>query len=107
MIKPTLYDSIELLVDLPQQHLRAGMQGAIVHQYDEQTFEVEFANEEGETLALCPLALEQFIVIWQAELEQPVSVIDQVAQIVARLPQDPQKQLLDFARFLSLRRIKS
>lgn len=107
MIKPALYDSIELLLDLPEQHLRAGMQGAIIHQYDEQNFEVEFANEQGETLALCPLVLEQFIVIWQAELEQQVSVIDQVAQIVARLPQAPQMQLLDFARFLSLSRVKS
>ena len=106
MIKPMMYDSIELLVDLPEHNLRAGMQGAIVHQYDEQSFEVEFANEDGETLALCPLTLEQFIVIWQAESEQAVSVIDQVGQIVARLPQDPQKQLLEFARYLSLRNVK-
>ncbi len=105
MIRPALYDSIELLVDLSEQNLRAGMQGSIVHQYDEQRFEVEFANQKGETLLLCPLSLAQFIVIWQAESEQPVSVINQVAQIVARLPQDPQKQLLEFARFLSLRSV--
>jgi len=104
MIKPTLYDSVEVLLDLPEQEIRAGMQGAIVHQYDEQTFEVEFTNEAGETLALVPLSSEAFIVIWQAEFERPVSVIDQVAQIVARLPQEPQNQLLDFARFLSSRK---
>ena len=102
MITPSLYDTIELLIDLPEQNLWAGKQGAIVHQYDEQMFEVEFANDQGETIALCALSPEQFIVVWQAETEQPVAIVDQVAQIVSHLPQAPQKQLLDFARFLSL-----
>lgn len=107
MITPSLYDSVELLVDQPEQNLRAGMQGAIVHQYDDQTFEVEFVNQQGETEALCALSLSQFIVVWQAETEQPVSIIDQVAEIVARLPETPQLQLLDFARFLSLHSAKT
>jgi hypothetical protein len=107
MITPLLYDSVELLVDLPEQNLRAGMQGAIVHQYDDQTFEVELVGHQGETIALCALSLPQFIVVWQAKTEQPVPIIDQVAQVVARLPETPQLQLLDFARFLSLHSAKT
>jgi len=104
MIKPTLYDTIELLIDLPENNLRGGIQGAIVHQYNESDFEVEFANSQGETESLCLLSLNQFIVIWQAETAQPVSVLEQVAQIVARLPEAPQVEVLDFARFLSVRK---
>lgn len=105
MITPTLYDTIELLIDYPNQNLRAGMQGAIVHKHDASIFEVEFSNEQGETLALCSLAKEDFIVVWQAETEQAVSVIEQVAQVVARLPEIPQVEVLDFARFLRGRQI--
>jgi hypothetical protein len=102
---PSLYDSVELLVELPELDLRAGMQGAIVYQYDKNHFEVEFTNKQGETEQLCALGLEQFIVVWQAETKQPVSIIEQVSQIVARLPQIPQRELLDFARFLGARAV--
>jgi hypothetical protein len=78
-----------------------------VHQHDAQTFEVEFVSQEGETLALCALSQDCFIVVWRAETEQRVSIMDQVGQIVVRLPETPQIELLDFARFLSLRSAKS
>jgi hypothetical protein len=103
MIKPELFDTVELLVDLPEQNLRAGTQGAIVHQYTDEAYEVEFTNEDGETIALCALQLDQFIVVWRAETQQWVPIADRVAQIVARLPDNAGVEVLDFARFLSVR----
>lgn len=103
MIEPKLFDTVELLADLPEDDLRAGARGAIVHQHTDDVFEVEFMNEDGETLALRALPLRQFIVVWQAESRRWVPVAEQVAQIMARLPEDVRTEVLDFARFLSLR----
>jgi hypothetical protein len=103
MIEPKLFDTVELLVDLPEDDLRAGARGAIVHQHTDDVFEVEFMNEDGETLALCALPYRQFIVVWQAESQRWVTVAEQVAQIIARLPEDARAEVLDFAQFLSTR----
>ena len=103
MIKPKLYDVVELLYQLEEANLPAGTQGTIVHQHAEDVFEVEFINDSGETIALCPLARNQFIVVWRAETEQDVPLAEQVAQVVALLPQQAGTEVLDFARFLSLR----
>jgi hypothetical protein len=43
-MQPALYDTIELLVDLPAHHLRSGGLGAVVHAYDERNDEVELIN---------------------------------------------------------------
>jgi len=103
MIAPKLFDVIEVLSDLPDKGVRAGMRGTLVEQYTPDAFEVEFANDEGETLALCALTSRQFIVVWQAETKQPVSLEHQTAQIVARLPEKAGEEVRDFARFLSVR----
>jgi hypothetical protein len=103
MIMPALFDTIELLVDLPEHGLRAGARGAAVHQLADDVFEVEFDNEEGETVALGALHTDQFIVVWQAATGQPVSIEEQVAQIVARLPDERGAEVLDFARFVTIR----
>jgi hypothetical protein len=66
-MQPALFDTVDLLVDLPAFNLRSGSLGAIVHAYDERNYEVEFINAEGKTTALCPLSTEQFIVVWQAK----------------------------------------
>ena len=103
MIEPQLFDTIELLIDLPTHNLSAGAQGAIVHQHTPTVYEVEFTNEDGETIALCAVTLSHFIVIWQAATRQWVSVADQVAQIVARLPEASRTEVLRFARAASVR----
>ena len=103
MITPKLFDVIEVLTDLPDQGVRAGMRGTLVEQYTPNAFEVEFVNNQGETLALCALKTHQFIVVWQAETQKPVSLENQTAQIVARLPEKAGEEVLDFARFLSVR----
>lgn len=56
MNQPELFDVVELLADLPELALRAGTRGAIVHCHADDTYEVEFTNTEGETLALVPLS---------------------------------------------------
>jgi hypothetical protein len=103
MIEPRLYDVVELLYPLEKASLPAGAQGTLVHQHTKDVFEVEFVDESGESVALCPLARDHFIVIWQAEREQEVPLAEQVAQVVALLPQQAGTEVLDLARFLSLR----
>lgn len=105
MMTPKLYDTIELIVDLPHDGLCAGRQGAIVHQYDDTAFEVEFANDQGETDHLCTLQTVQFIIVWQSSTEKFVPVADRIAQLVHRLPEQPQQQLFDLARSLTAQKL--
>ena len=78
MMKPALFDGIELVVDLPADHLKSGAKGAIIEDFGDDEYEVEFANSDGETSALCTLTSEQFIVIWIAETKAWTSVSEQV-----------------------------
>lgn len=99
-MQPALFDTVELLVDLPAHNLRSGSLGAIVHAYDGGTYEVEFINAEGETMALCPLSAEQFIVVWQAKTRRWLPIAEHVAALVSHLPEAAGREVLDFARFL-------
>ena len=100
---PVIGDIVELIMDIPERHLESGMQGTVVHCHDAESYEVEFTNENGETISLLALDSDQFIVVWRAEAHEWVSAAEQVAAIVARLPQETVKEVLDFARFLSMR----
>jgi Domain of unknown function (DUF4926) len=104
MIQPQPFDTIELLVDLPDEQLRAGALGAIVEDYGDNSYEVEFVNEAGETLALCPLSGVHFIVIWQQATGQRVPMTELMLQLADRLGEAEQRQVLDFAHFLHARR---
>ena len=64
MTQPALYDTVELLVDLPAFPLRAGARGALVLQHTADIYEVEFTDEDGQTVALCALPADQFIVVY-------------------------------------------
>jgi len=44
MIRPELFDVVELLIDLPEHNLQAGVRGAIVEEYANQHYEIEFTN---------------------------------------------------------------
>ncbi|MCA9941038.1 MAG: DUF4926 domain-containing protein [Anaerolineales bacterium] len=103
MIKPAQYDVVEMLQPVLGANLPAGSQGTIVHQYDEEEFEIEFVDEWGETVTLVRLNRQHFLVIWRAEGEESVSVADQVAQLVDRLPENAGTQILNFAHYLSWR----
>lgn len=103
MIEPELFDGIKLLVNLPEHNLYSGMQGAIVECYSDQAYEVEFTNPDGESIALCVLSPEQFIVVWKAKTKTWLSVAEQVAAIVNRLSEERRQEVLDFAHFLCQR----
>lgn len=103
-MQPELLDVIEVLVDLTEHHVQIGTQGTIVQCYPDNVFEVEFANEEGETTALCPLRAGQFIVVWKARTKTWLAAEDQAAALVSHLSEEAKREVLDFARFLYTRR---
>jgi hypothetical protein len=69
MVKPELFDVIELKVNLPEYGLHRGDRGAIVDCYPDDAYEVEFANNKGETKVLCVLTEGQFALVWKAATE--------------------------------------
>lgn len=101
---PEVFDVVELVVDLPRQGLYAGMQGTIVeiHQAGA-AYEVEFTDEQGQALNWLALSPEQFVVVWEARSQQWVPLAQRVADLVARLPEAAGGEVLEFARFLSVR----
>jgi hypothetical protein len=101
---PDLFDVIELLVDVPEYALRSGARGAIVHRHSDKAYEVEFSNNEGEMIALCPLSADQFIVVWRAQTHTWLPLAEQLAAVVAHLAENDGREVLDFARFLHDRR---
>ena len=101
MTQPELFDVVELLIDLPELNLRAGVQGTIVECYRDNNYEVEFSNSDGETLALCALSAKQFIVVWSAKTETWLPISERVAAIISNLDARRQEEILNFARFLS------
>lgn len=100
MIKPELFDVVELLVDLPDLGINVGELGTIVEEYDDRAYEVEFSNSEGETTALLALTTDKFIVVWKNETQDWVSLRDRIAAMLENLPEDRQKQVLNFTRSL-------
>jgi hypothetical protein len=61
-----LLDVVELLEDVPGEGLVAGARGTVVNVYEYPTlaYEVEFCNDDGETVALFALLPKQVRVIW-------------------------------------------
>ena len=55
-----------MLVDVPEYNLKVATQGAIVECYEDQSYEIEFANSQGETELTCALSEKQFIAVWQS-----------------------------------------
>ena len=103
-MQPELLDVIEVLVDFPEHHIQAGTQGTLVHCYPDNAFEVEFINEEGEATALFFFFLTQFIVVWKASTKQWVPAEEQAADVISHLPEEAKQEVLDFARFLHMRK---
>lgn len=54
-------DTVQLIVNLPDDSLLAGSVGVIVEQYTipNEAYEVEFCNEDGETIAQVALRSDQ------------------------------------------------
>ena len=100
MIKAELFDVVELLNAFPDRQLQAGMQGAVVECYENNIYEVEFADRNGETIALCTLSPEQFLVVWQAQTNSWLSISERLSAVVDQLSDDRQQEVLNFARSL-------
>ncbi len=98
---PELFDVVELLVTLPESNLHQGVRGAIVDYYDDGNYEVEFSDRSGETIALCTLSTEQFLVVWKSRERRWLSVSELLAAMVGRLSDERQIQVLELARSLS------
>uniref|UniRef100_B8HZP9 DUF4926 domain-containing protein n=1 Tax=Cyanothece sp. (strain PCC 7425 / ATCC 29141) TaxID=395961 RepID=B8HZP9_CYAP4 len=107
MTSPALFDVVELLINLPEHNLQAGAQGAIVEQYPDQRYEVEFTNLDGETTALVTLPLEQFFVVWRAASKTWVPLTEKIEALVQVLPEETRLEVFDFARFVYSRRAQS
>ncbi|WP_174871178.1 DUF4926 domain-containing protein [Pectobacterium polaris] len=62
MASYSLFDVISLKNDLPDEGLKKGTLGAIVHIYDEPSpaYDIEFCDNNGETLAWITLPLDCF-----------------------------------------------
>ena len=100
MINPEPFDIVELLVNLPEDNLFVGAQGAIVEQYSDNDFEVEFSNDAGETLALCTLSRQKFIVVWKSATQQWLTASEKLTAILSQLPAGQQEEILNYARFI-------
>jgi hypothetical protein len=75
----------------------------VVHQHTPDDYEVEFADEEGDTIDVLALRMDQFIIVWRAKTGQWVSVSKQVSDMIERLPNDAALEVLDFTRYVSVR----
>lgn len=74
-----LFDVVELIVDVPQRALHAGVQGTVLDIHgDGEAFEVEFSDEQGRVLSFLALSAEQFVVIWRAQQREwvPLAVAE-------------------------------
>jgi hypothetical protein len=60
---PKLLDVVALLRDLPEIRLRRGQVGSVVDELDENTVLVEFADADGQTLALPNIARADLLVL--------------------------------------------
>ncbi len=100
MIKPELFDLVELLVDLPEYNLMIGEQGTIVEDYNDGYYEIEFSNDLGETIALCSLPIQRFIIIWKARSKTWLSLTEKLTALIDKLPKEKQQKVLDFTRSL-------
>jgi len=101
---PELLDIIDLVVDLPQHGLYAGMQGTVVEGHRPgAAYAVELTDAHGQALALLTLRTEQCIVVWQAHTKQWIPLPQRVAELVARLPEVAGRKVLECARFISVR----
>ena len=100
---PNIGDIVEVVTDISERNLRAGVRGAIVHCHGNDFYEIEFTDDSGETLDFSALHSKHFIVVWRSETKQWIPVAEQASAIVAGLPNDVAMQVLNFARFLSVR----
>ena len=66
-----LFDSVALLVDIPDENLWRGQLGAVVEVYnDGEAFEVEFVDTDGKTYGLLALRPDQLMQLRRGAVER-------------------------------------
>ncbi len=100
---PELFDVVEVIINLPKENVRAGMQGTIVEKFSDLAYLIEFSNEQGETIEMASLITNHFIVVWRNATHAWVPLSEQATAIMANLSNDAVREVLDFARFLAAR----
>ena len=103
MTMPKFLDVVLLKHDLPEHGLRQGAVGTVVEVYDNGEGEVEFANDDGETLGLATLLPDQLDILWSGEPTEQGQTVQQLVAIVNGLQPEQAREVLDFARFLRTR----
>ena len=104
---PDIGDIIEIVRDIPKKNLRAGTRGAVVHCHGNDFYEIEFTDKDGETLDFLALNAINFVVVWRAKNRRWIPIAEQTSALVAALPDDAARQVLDFALILSLQTYQS
>jgi hypothetical protein len=56
-------DVVALLIAIPEKHLSKGAIGTVVHIYNNDSYEVEFADLKGQTYALLTLHAETLLLL--------------------------------------------
>ncbi len=100
MSKPDLFDVVELKINLPEFGLNQGTQGTVVECYPDGEYEVEFTDEDGETLALCAMQPDQISVVYQAHTKQKKQILQQLFSIIHELDEERTRKVLNFANTL-------
>lgn len=70
MKKPNLFDFVELTSDVTEKNLKKGQRGAIIEDYKDGVFEIEFCNNKGETITTCSIHQDKFKIVWDSETEK-------------------------------------
>jgi len=58
-----LLDVVALLKDIPEKNLLMGQVGTIVEELAEKVYEVEFANNKGETIAMASVDADNLLLL--------------------------------------------
>ena len=97
MNKPDLFDVVELKNDLPEFGLKRGVQGTVVECYPDGEYEVEFVDDDGQTLALCALPPGKISVVYETHAKHKKQILQQLFSIVNTLDEERAKEVLSFA----------
>ena len=62
-----VFDVVELVTDFPEYKLVKGERGTILEIYDDRYCEVEICDDQGRTIYLGTLPLNNLSVIWQSK----------------------------------------
>ena len=64
-----LFDTIKLKIDIPQENLRIGHLGTVVHLFerDPKLYEVEFADDQGKTITTITLNINEVELFCESE----------------------------------------